>query len=432
MSHQQRTLAHYIIVRALERAPQNFGQLLKSCHSLFPDQLLATIDKMVGEHLIKKMGEEYVLDPSVQNCWQKLQVDWQENLDKAYATLSTIMARIHLPHCLDYEWWFTHAGCERLAKLLLWQNPLPIPGAIAFLGSPLFGIFVATLVPKSHVYILDKSKASLETIQDCVDSERVHLVHYDAEHPLPQELIGVADMIFFDPPWYMDYYDLFLRRSVQLTFGRYSTLGFVLFPLLTRPASLQERKQVLEIAMSYGLSLTMMESQVAHYLTPHFEQESLREKGINAKNWRKGDLAIFISDGARLPENIALKVEDDEWMETLIGRVKVKVRVKDENPNVYIIPEVSAIAGESAVYLSVSRRDPLRKEVDLWTSTQLGFKIKGCKIVWKILEGIGKNSSLEKIIQSIRQSYPGVELPPSVSQDTEVVWLQLSRVFPRR
>lgn len=301
MPRSKKTLAHYAVTRSLERSPQTFKQLLEGCHSLFPDQLASLLQEMETDHLVLRDGEEYALDVSVKNRWRKIYADWNENLDRAYTALSAIMGRIHLPHCLDYEWWFTHGGREKVAELLLHNNPLPTPESVVFLGSPLFGAFASSLLPESQIHILDKSKATLEAVKEGVDLGRVHLVHYDAEDPLPQELVGIADMVFFDPPWYVDYYDLFLRRSMQIAFGRYATVAFVLFPLLTRPTSLQERKQVFEIAMSYGLSLVLMDTKVAHYYTPQFEQETLANKGIDAKNWRRGDLALFVSDGTRLP-----------------------------------------------------------------------------------------------------------------------------------
>lgn len=314
-------------------------------------------------------------------------------------------------------------------ELLLHSNPLPVPESVVFLGSPLFGAFASALLPESQIHILDKSGATLEAIKEDVDSERVRLVCYDAEEPLIQELIGIADMVFFDPPWYVDYYDLFLRRSMQLIFNRYATVAFVLFPLLTRPASLQERKQVFEIAMAYGLSLVAMESHVAHYYTPQFEQESLAIKGIDAKNWRRGDLAMFISDGTCLPENIALRVEEGRWLELIVSKIKVKVRVKDEDPDTYISPELLDFADGKVALPTVSRRDPIRNEIDLWTSTQRGFKIKGWKAVWKIAEGIRDNFSLEEIFERIRQDYPNATIPESEKPAVEKVWHELRSHF---
>jgi len=171
MIQTEKTLAHYAVMRSLERSPRTFKQLLESCHSLFPDQLASLLDEMAINRLVRRDGEEYTLDGSAPNRWRRLHADWNENLDRAYTSLSAIMGRIHLPHCLDYEWWFTHNGRERVAELLLHNNPLPTPESVVFLGSPLFGAFTSALLPESKVYILDKSGATLETIKKDVDSE---------------------------------------------------------------------------------------------------------------------------------------------------------------------------------------------------------------------------------------------------------------------
>lgn len=197
MSKSKKTLAHYAVIRSLERLPQTFKQLLESCHSLFPDQLASLLQEMEADHLVRRDGEEYALDASVKNRWRKIHADWNENLDRAYTALSAIMGRIHLPHCLDYEWWFTDGGREKVAELLIYNNPFPAPESVVFLGSPLFGAFASSLLPESQIYILDKSRATLKAIEESVDPGRVQLVHYDAEDPLPQELVGIADMVFF-------------------------------------------------------------------------------------------------------------------------------------------------------------------------------------------------------------------------------------------
>lgn len=42
-------------------------------------------------------------------------------------------------------------------------------------------------------------------------NKNISTIHYNAENKIPNELIGIADMVFFDPPWYPEYYDLFMR-----------------------------------------------------------------------------------------------------------------------------------------------------------------------------------------------------------------------------
>lgn len=214
MVEYNQTLVGQMIIGSLERAPKSFDKLLEICHSIFPDELQTILDGMVNDRLIRKIENEYSLDPSIPNRWIKIQTDWQENLDNAYKALSKIMDNIHLPHCLDYEWWFTHTSREDLAYKIINHNPLSVPRSIAFLGSPLLGVFISLLVPETDVYILDKSKSTLDAINKSLNLERLHLIRYDAENPLPVELVGIAQMVFFDPPWYVDYYELFLRRSM--------------------------------------------------------------------------------------------------------------------------------------------------------------------------------------------------------------------------
>ena len=75
MLQPEKTLAHYAVIRSLERSPQTFRQLLESCHSLFPDQLLTLLHEMEISRLVRREGDEYALDPSVPNQWRKIHAD---------------------------------------------------------------------------------------------------------------------------------------------------------------------------------------------------------------------------------------------------------------------------------------------------------------------------------------------------------------------
>ncbi|GIW57080.1 MAG: hypothetical protein KatS3mg083_025 [Candidatus Dojkabacteria bacterium] len=202
-------------------------------------------------------------------------------------------------------------------------------------------------------------------------------LYSSAAEQITQELVRIADMVFSDPPWYADHHDFFLRRSMWWAYGRYATVAFVLLPLLTRPASFQERRRVLRTAMSYRLSIVPIETYGAHCHTPRFGRGTLAGRRIEAKNRRRDDLAVFILDGTRQPKNVVLRGEVKQWRGLSVGRVKMKAQVKDENPDAYIVPELLDFAGGDVVLPTVSRRDLIRKEIDLWTSTQRGSKIKG-------------------------------------------------------
>ncbi len=336
-------LVKQTIINTLQKEDLALNELLQSCHSIFPDGLLTALHEMKTQGQIEQYANNYSLTSLNKFHWKDIQNNWDNNAKDATSALSQLMDQIHLPHCLDYEWWFSHGSREALAKKLLLENPLPRPNVIAFLGSPLLGAFASHCAPEIKFIILDKSEPSLHTVSKFT-GKNVQLVHYNVEKPLPIELIGVAEQAFFDPPWYVEYYDIFFRRCIQLTHGRRATISSVLFPILTRPNSLEERKQVFEIAIGYGLNLVELETRVAHYLTPHFESQALGAKGISTGNWRKGDLATFISNGTTLPENTTEYIEKVTWREVLVGKIKVKIKIKpEENENEYIAPMILTV-----------------------------------------------------------------------------------------
>ena len=321
-------LSEQIILRILQEGPKTFESVLRLSHSMFPDELLKLLTTMEIKGVIYHEGDEYSINSSLVKRWRGVVENWQENLNLAHEALRRVNENIHLPHALDYEWWFMDSSREQLACKMILENFLPLPRSVVFLGSPLFGAFVSIMLPDVETYILDKSFVSLEVIAHCVHGTRLHLYEYNGENPLPSELLGKAQMIFLDPPWYVEYYNTFFRRCAWLTHSQIATIGTILFPILTRPNSQQERNQVLTCATEYGFQLISLYPQAVQYETPHFELEALKARNILVQNWRYADLAVFVSTGQVLPENTYYSLEKHEWKEFLVKKVKVKVKVK--------------------------------------------------------------------------------------------------------
>ncbi|MFC1640686.1 hypothetical protein ACFL2D_01405 [Patescibacteria group bacterium] len=424
-------LVEQYILRNLQEGLKSFDELLQLCHSLYPTELNATLERLeAADQIIKLKGNRgYLARGDKPDLWRELQTSWDDNLERANQAFVALMHQIPQPHNIDYEWWFTHMSREELASKILTESPLPIPERMVFLASPLFGAFVSMLVPDTDCLILDKSSATLDTIAKVVDNPRLSLVNYDAENPLPDEYIGIADFVFFDPPWYLDYYDLFFRRSVLLASGKSSVIANILFPVLTRSTSFSERRELMNNAGEYGLSLVKIEEQAAHYLTPEFELQSLRREGIKARNWRKGDLAFFVSDGTKHLENRYQQLEQYKWVEALIDRIKVKVKIKEDEPeDTYFKPEILKTHERNATLASVSRRDPFREQIDLWTSTHQGYKTRGWKALWIIAQCISRNEDATQAANAIRSEFPGNTFPDSFESDIETVWQELYNI----
>jgi hypothetical protein len=111
----------------------------------------------------------------------------------------------------------------------------------------------------------------------------------------------------------------------------------------------------------------------------------------------------------------------------LIGNIKIKIKVKEENQDVYIAPEILAVCPSGTTLSFVSRRDPLRDEVDLWTSTQQGFKIKGWRIIWEILKGIRNGLTVEDVVYKIKERCTEIEAPDSIYLEVEKTWRQIEK-----
>lgn len=428
---RNQALAERVILGHLQRGHASFDELLSRCASLFPDELNTTLDNLVDRGQVRRINGAFAIGEGIVNPWTGFATDWSENLDVAQATLARIMELIHLPHALDYEWWFSHSSRESLARTMLWEGELTLPETTVFLGSPIFGAFVSRLAPNQTVYILDKSQSSLDAIAAVIESSNLHLVRYDASEPLPEHLVGIADMVFFDPPWYPDYYDLFFKRSALLCKGRVATVGAVIFPLLTRPNSAIERRDVMAAAMGYGFSPTRLVQRAAEYLTPPFEREALERQGIQAKNWRRGDLAVFFGDGIGTFGNERVRVEPHNWAEVLVGKIKVKVRQIPDEGTVYAPPSITPIQTEYGQLATVSRRDPIRGQIGLWTSTHVGYQASGWRALVHILEGIRDQKDLSDIVALM---LTGANAPEFESVYTQVkgVYETLSDVLKER
>ena len=85
----------------------------------------------------------------------------------------------------------------------------------------------------------------------------------------------------------------------------------------------------------------------------------------------------------------------------------------------------------NAVIQSVSRRDPFRETIDLWTSTHVGLQIQGWRAMLRIVEGIARGSELEQIallIQLDNQEDSNVTIE-KIKLDVEPVWRKLVSIL---
>lgn len=130
----------------------------------------------------------------------------------------------------------------------------------------------------------------------------------------------------------------------------------------TRPGVEQERALLLD-RVSLGLDLHALRSGAVRYLTPHFEAVSLRAAAREASiptSWRRGDVLLFKRLN-RTVTTLPRSTQETQWREVHFGPVRIKLAEQPTGTDVGSLVQDDVLA-------TVSRRDPVRKRVGMWTS----------------------------------------------------------------
>ncbi|HJU19289.1 MAG TPA: hypothetical protein VJ770_22780 [Stellaceae bacterium] len=276
-----------------------------------------------------------------------------------------------LPHPLDFEWRFSAETCETLLARAdgLSRRDWPValigtPGLCAHLlehgpiGRPFSFLGENNVVTGALRHRALRGPAKISFLPCGAGSS----------------LAGTADAVIIDPPWYADYIrPLFRMAALVCRVG-----GHILVSLPSegvRPSAWADRERTLAFARRIGLRAVACEPRTLTYDTPFFEWNSLVAAGIRnlPLTWRRGDLLVF----ERMPAQVAPPGKQwvaAGWEESVVKGVRFRARL------VTAAPDRGAIAAglypivDGGVLPSVSRRDPRRASVDVWTSGNRVFR----------------------------------------------------------
>lgn len=182
-----------------------------------------------------------------------------------------------------------------------------------------------------------------------------------------------------DPPWYPSDTIAFLAAT-----SRVCKLGACILLCqpthATRPGVSEERAALLAELPRLGLAYVDTRPTVLRYMTPHFEEMSLRTtlQDIDAPlDWRKGDLLVLTKMSEAREQELPTLVEDD-WSEVHFGPVRIKLRRRGD------IDLANLVAGD--VLDTVSRRDPVRDRIGFWTSGNRVYTLARPKLIGRLIE----------------------------------------------
>lgn len=292
---------------------------------------------------------------------------------------------------LFYQWWYTLSSQEKLAQKIIDETDATDTLCI---GAP---TIAATL--KSY----NKSVSLLD-----IDIDLISLFNkvfpeesgwqFDVFDDLDKCFENKFDCIVLDPPWYEEYFNLFINRAI--TASKNGGVIYCSIPqILTRESIGKERKALISNISSLGHDVLHIEKSIMQYIIPEFESEALANSKLNLSNqpWRSSDLlAIRVNNkntlsasSNRPPKNRSFSRDNmTNLFRVFLNETDIKTGVGLKS-----IPEFSK---------SISRRDSVN-EVNLWTSTKLGYQTENHEEANMILsswrDGNDKNTTI-KLLES--------------------------------
>ena len=346
--------ADALAVMIASAAPQcrSLAALLRRVPGAYPGDVLAIVDRLAAN---------WLLDPATPRRLRTPASPDEENQE----------ARTVLPdpHPLDYDWrWDPRTVRMLLARCIQATRP---GDTIALLGTPSL-LAAAAGHDERHWLLLEASEATAAAL---ASADAVQVVRCDlAVDELP---LLHAQAVVADPPWYPADTRVFLWAAARLSVPGAVVL-FAQPTAATRPGVLDERASILSFAHRTGLDVTGLHPAALAYTSPPFERAALDAAGLLPLvplTWRRGDLIELrrtASPSAARPQ----AQRGESWREVTLDGARIRFRLdvpaRDGTPrDPRLVPLV-----RGDIMPAVSRRDPVRGQVRVWTA---GNRVFGCQ-----------------------------------------------------
>jgi hypothetical protein len=269
------------------------------------------------------------------------------------------------PHPADGDWRFDRVTCAALTEEVVQRCGAGGKGTL--IGCP--SLYLPTRARVTRVSLIEDNVAWHDWFQ-----RRGVGIPLDGARCL-----WANDVIVADPPWYLPEYRYLLSLAGRLA-KSHGTLLMAWPAEGTRPGLDEERSEMLGAAARCGWELVETRPLALGYTTPWYEAQALAAAGVPVlRDWRRGDLAVF-----ERTEQEALDQLDRPprpWTSARLGFAELRLRRAAALPGEADPRLVPIVAGD--VLASVSRRDPAREHVRVWTA---GNRVFGCARTDLLLE----------------------------------------------
>jgi hypothetical protein len=376
-----------------------------------PNEFLAQIDQWVENNLSKGIISFDSLLLSLPSVDPYLVVESLHRLANEQRilipTVSQILAPVSLfsitppyhddllpvPHPLDYEWRFETDAVIRLVEECVSYSS--VGDDIVLLGTPSLVREVAIRCYRRSWFLYDANRAVIQLLNHQMPT--FPTVLFDATVDTPH--YRAASVVVADPPWYPEYFRLFLWSASHLL----KPAGHILLsmpPAGTRPGIEQEKNVFIDWAQQVGFELVEYRKAALPYSTPPFEQNALRSLGLQTipSPWRYGDLAVFRLNRVMHLDRPIVGCCNEPWLEESLDGVRFKMRPSTNTS--FADPSLQSVI-EGDILPSVSRRDERRGRASVWTSGNRVFACAATPLLGAVLRGMQMKLPLVAEVTSV-------------------------------
>jgi hypothetical protein len=396
LTTEARTYRRYLegqILSTLGAKSRTFSEIVENAGGAFPVDVRDTLSRLVRGGLAHYRDGNYILADKSRTAFSSLPVgrDFYASAQKPLRTSRPRAVRpvLPIPHPADYDWRFTTRALSDLMNLLL-----PVrnrSSRVALLGAP--SLLLELMRSKAQTVLFDRNSALISHLQ-CAGLAG-NAIQQDMFSDLPPR-VGTFDVVLADPPWYLDFYKAFILRASQLL-RLEGVFLLSMLPWLTRPNATKDRTEILRFANEAGFHLFGILPDFLQYETPHFEKVVLQHHGIHCVNWRRADLflCVKIRRAGRSAFHIA-KPQHDEWQDFLLNGKTIKLKNHSQSSSTTF--SYKPVVNDSPVLPTVSRRWPHRASIDVWTSENEAYSVKGLETLRAVLLALRSGSTLPHAI----------------------------------
>jgi hypothetical protein len=370
-----------------------FSEIVENAGGAFPVDVRDALLRLVHRGCVRRRGRIYRLAAKFRFTFSGPPVgsDFYPPVHLPFRALHSraIRSSLPAPHPADYDWRFTPRALSNLVHLFLHVRNRSC--RVALLGAP--SLFLELLRGKSQAVLFDRNPIVISYLRRAGFTGKA--IQQDMFAALPRR-VGTFGAVLADPPWYLDFYKAFILRASELL----RTDGIFLLsmlPWLTRPNATDDRTEILRFANEAGFHLFGVLPNFLEYETPHFEEVVLQHHGIRCDNWRKADLFIWVKIRRASPSAFRIaKSEHDEWQDFVLDGKIIKLRIRKQSPATTF--SYKPVANDSPVLRTVSRRWPHRASIDVWTSDNEAYTVRGLEALRVVLRTLRSGKSARQAI----------------------------------